>query len=174
MNAEERRKEIIQALQQSENPLSAGALAAQFSVSRQIIVGDIALLRAGGSTIAATPRGYLLETKESTYGTEKAIVCMHDTMHMAEEIYTVVDMGGCMLDVTVEHTIYGEICAPLHIFSRYDADLFLSKVKESGARPLCDLTGGVHLHRLRYPEEAVFTRIEAALREKGILYREAK
>lgn len=56
MRAEERRQAIRELLQRAKQPVSATALAAQFSVSRQIIVGDIALLRAAGADISATPR----------------------------------------------------------------------------------------------------------------------
>ena len=48
MNAAERRIKITHLLAQSDGPVSATALAAQCGVSRQIIVGDVALLRAGG------------------------------------------------------------------------------------------------------------------------------
>ena len=48
MKAEERRRAIAKTLT-AEHPVSATALAGQFSVSRQIIVGDIALLRAKAS-----------------------------------------------------------------------------------------------------------------------------
>ena len=61
MNAAERRTKITHLLAQANGPLSATALAAQCGVSRQIIVGDVALLRAGGLAVLATPRGYILE-----------------------------------------------------------------------------------------------------------------
>ena len=59
-SAEARRRAVAQILEEAEGPVSAAALARRFSVSRQIIVGDVALLRAGGADILATPRGYLL------------------------------------------------------------------------------------------------------------------
>ena len=171
MNATERRVQIAAALAEAGAPLSASALAARFSVSRQIIVGDIALLRAGGLAVLATPRGYLMEAPPATPRTlTKSIVCAHGDERMGEEIYTVVDLGGALLDVTVEHSVYGELTAPLHIYSRYDADLFLQKIRDSRARPLCDLTGGVHLHRVRCADEDAFARIERALAEKGLLF----
>ena len=49
MHAQDRRQAILDTLRRSGGPVSASALAEQFSVSRQIIVGDIALLRAAGS-----------------------------------------------------------------------------------------------------------------------------
>lgn len=169
MNAATRREKIMQQLQQASKPLSATAIATQFSVSRQIIVGDIALLRAAGISITATPRGYVLERPSKQDYLETSIVCEHGDERLAEELYTVVDLGGALIDVTVEHSIYGQICAPLHIFSRFDADAFLHKLQTEQARPLCDLTGGIHLHRLRCPNEQVQARILTALQEKGLL-----
>ena len=61
MNAKERRQAILEQLKRAEKPVSATALARQYGVSRQIIVGDVALLRAGGEPISATPRGYVLD-----------------------------------------------------------------------------------------------------------------
>ncbi len=170
MNASIRREQIIELLTHTEKPMSASALASRFSVSRQVIVGDIALLRAAGSAIIATPRGYLLEPPEQQYGLEIEVACMHADDRLAEELYTVVDLGGAILDVTVEHSVYGQICAPLHICSRFDADAFLEKLHEASAQPLCTLTGGIHLHRLRCPNETVQLRVLNALREKGLLF----
>ena len=56
MRAEERRQAILEHLRQSSRPVSAGLLAERFSVSRQVVVGDVALLRASGADISATPR----------------------------------------------------------------------------------------------------------------------
>lgn len=172
MNAAERREQIAKLLEKADTALSASAIARRFDVSRQIVVGDIALLRAGGLEVLATPRGYVLEASSSEPQMfEGSIVCAHDgDRRMEEELYVVVDQGGAVLDVTVEHSVYGQICAQLRLFSRYDVDLFLHKLRESGARPLCDLTGGVHLHRIRCADEAAFNRIVHILQEKGILF----
>lgn len=169
MNAATRREQIMQQLGQADGPLSATVLASQFSVSRQIIVGDIALLRAAGAAITATPRGYVLERPSSKDYVETQVVCVHADDQLAEELYTVVDQGGALIDVTVEHSVYGQICAPLHIYSRFDADAFLHKLKSEHARPLCDLTGGIHLHLLRCPSQEVQARVLLALKEKGLL-----
>ena len=112
----------------------------------------LALLRAGGLAVLATPRGYVLENPASAPAqAECRVVCRHDDDRLKEELYTVVDLGGAVIDVTVEHSVYGQITAPLHIFSRYDTDAFCRKLAHSNARPLCDLTGGIHLHTLRAP-----------------------
>ena len=175
MRAEERRQAIREILHHSHQPVSATALAGRFSVSRQIIVGDVALLRAGGLAVLATPRGYVLENPASAPAqAECRVVCRHDDDRLKEELYTVVDLGGAVIDVTVEHSVYGQITAPLHIFSRYDTDAFCRKLAHSNARPLCDLTGGIHLHTLRAPNRETLERVLTGLREKGFLLDENK
>lgn len=175
MNAAERRTKITHLLAQAQGPLSATALAAQCGVSRQIIVGDVALLRAGGLSVLATPRGYVLENLAAAPAyAEKRVVSHHIDDLLRDELYTVVDLGGAVIDVTVEHPIYGQITAPLHIFSRYDADAFCKKIEQPGARPLCDLTGGIHLHTLRAADNATLDRVIQGLRDKGFLLSEDK
>ncbi|MDO5141636.1 MAG: 3H domain-containing protein [Eubacteriales bacterium] len=172
MNAKERRAAIAERLAQADRPLSAAALAAACGVSRQIIVGDVALLRAGGLSVLATPRGYVLEAPVVPTHCERRIACRHDDDRLRDELYSVVDLGGALLDVTVEHPIYGQICAPLHVFSRFDADAFCDKLSQPDARPLCELTGGIHLHTIRAADEAALDRIVRCLREKGLLLSE--
>ena len=120
MTAEERRGEILRALEQAETPVSASALAKQLHVSRQAIVGDVAMLRALNSPIAATPRGYVLKQEQNLQ--TRTIACRHDDEHLLQELYIAVDNGCAVLDVTVEHPIYGQISGQLQVFSRYDAD----------------------------------------------------
>ena len=86
---------------------------------------------------------------------------------MLEELYTVVDLGGAVIEVTVEHAVYGQICAPLHIFSRYDADAFNEKIQQSGSRPLSNLTGGIHLHTIRCPDGDTYQRVIKAVENQG-------
>ena len=174
MNAAERRTKITELLTQAEGPLSATALAAQCGVSRQIIVGDVALLRAGGLSVLATPRGYVLENTAAPAHAERRVVCRHGDDRLHEELYTVVDLGGALIDVTVEHAVYGQICAPLHIFSRYDADVFCEKVRHPDGRLLCGLTDGIHLHTLRAPDQATLDRVVQGLQDKGFLLTDEK
>lgn len=172
MNAAERRTKITHLLTCAAGPLSATVLAAQCGVSRQIIVGDIALLRAGGLAVLATPRGYILENAAAPSYAERSVVCHHQDDRLQEELYTIVDLGGAAIDVTVEHPIYGQICAPLHIYSRYDADAFCKKIQAPDARPLCNLTGGIHLHTLRASDESTLDRVVQGLKERGFLFSE--
>lgn len=170
MAALQRREKITQILQQATAPVSASALAARLGVSRQIVVGDVALLRAAGEPVLATPRGYVLKARAAGPG-EVVVACRHGMDGLLDELYTVVDCGCGVLDVTVEHPVYGELSGQLQIFSRYDADLFFAALRDNGAAPLCRLTGDVHLHTLSCPSPAHTERVLRALGEKGFLYK---
>ena len=170
MNAAQRRERILTRLNSAGAPLSASVLAAELGVSRQIVVGDVALLRAGGAQIDATPRGYQLHPAEKGYA--GILACVHRTQEeMRRELYTVVDQGGTVVDVAVENPLYGELRGNLNLASRYDVDLFIQQAADTPECLLSRMTGGVHLHTLRCPDEASFHRVEAALDAKGLLYR---
>ena len=139
----------------------------RFSVSRQIIVGDIALLRAGGAEISATPRGYVLP--RATDGITRTIACRHTLEQTGTELDILVDNGCTVLDVIVEHPVYGQLTGQLQISSRYDVEQFLARVQAHDAAPLSMLTGGIHLHTLRCPDEAACERACAALKAAGLL-----
>ena len=166
----DRKAAIIEAIRTSETPVSASALARKLHVSRQIIVGDIALIRASGTQIIATPRGYVWE--RSNAGSERKIAVLHAPQQMREELYTIVDQGADVVDVIVEHPTYGQLVGQLQLSSRYDVDQFIDRMQ--GNEPLSQLTHGVHLHTIRCRDAAVFERVENALRKKGLLYEEAK
>lgn len=166
----DRKAAIIEAIRTSETPVSASALARKLHVSRQIIVGDIALIRASGTQIIATPRGYVWERPNA--GSERKIAVLHAPQHMREELYTIVDQGAEVVDVIVEHPTYGQLVGQLQLSSRYDVDQFIDRMQ--GNEPLSQLTHGVHLHTIRCRDAAVFERVENALRKKGLLYEEPK
>ena len=167
MNTSERRERILEYLKAAEQPLSATALAQRLSVSRQIIVGDVALLRASGEGITATPRGYVLERPRT--GQVFTVACLHRGEDMERELTLMVDQGCTVENVIVEHPVYGQITGPLALSSRYDVGEFLRRVRECGAQPLSALTDGVHLHTLRCPDEGGFERARAALDQAGFL-----
>ena len=167
MDSEARRKALAARLREAEGPLSAAALARELSVSRQIIVGDVALLRAGGEEVTATPRGYVLDGPRP--GIVRTVACVHSGADMERELTLVVDQGCTVENVIVEHPVYGQITGPLALSSRYDVGEFLRRVRECGAQPLSALTDGVHLHTLRCPDEGGFERARAALDQAGFL-----
>lgn len=167
MRAEERRAAIGEILRRSAQPVSAAALAARFSVSRQIIVGDVALLRAAGEDISATPRGYVV--LQETGALVRQVACRHDGSEMEAELNAMVDQGCTVLDVIVEHPVYGQITGPLQLSNRYEVSQFLARCAQGNAQPLSYLTEGIHLHTLACPDEAAFDRVRADLERMGIL-----
>lgn len=170
MDGMQRRDEILKILKQSKNPVTAGVFAKKFKVSRQIIVGDIALLRAANAEISATPRGYILADNNGNNSMiKKTIACRHGRNNLEEELYAIVDNGCGIIDVIVEHAVYGQISGQLQIYSRFDADCFIKKLSKNNDLPLCNLTGGVHLHTISCQSEEAYKRVISALKEKGIL-----
>ena len=167
MNTSERRERILEYLRASEQPQSATVLARRLSVSRQIIVGDVALLRAAGERITATPRGYVLERPQA--GQDYTVACVHSSEDMERELALMVDQGCTVKNVIVEHPVYGQLTGPLDLASRYDVSEFIRKVEKNAARPLSLLTDGIHLHTLRCPDEGAFKRAAAALGQAGFL-----
>lgn len=169
MTSQERRDNIKKLLKETNEPISATSLAKTFSVSRQLIVGDVALMRAAGLKITATPRGYVLNSHEEADEQNYTIACKHNNEKMGDELYIIVDNGGEILDVTVEHPIYGQIVGELQIASRYDVELFLEKLEEHKAQPLNKLTDGIHLHRIKCKDEETYNRIINELKKENIL-----
>lgn len=164
-----RRDKILKIIQNSHKPISASSLASELGVSRQVIVGDVALIRASGTNIIATPRGYIVDHDDSH--DQYVIAVNHDASHVQDELYTIVDLGGSIIDVIIEHPVYGQLTGELHISSRYDVDQFLLRIHESQAYPLSQLTHGLHLHTIYCPDSNVYSRIIDALDQKGYLFK---
>ena len=166
MTASERRQQIARLLSASQAPISATTLSQELGVSRQIIVGDIALLRAAGQEITATARGYVIPVQN---GLLRRIACTHSAGETRDELDAMVDCGCTVVDVIVEHPVYGQLTGQLQISSRYDVEQFLARIRDSDAAPLSMLTGGLHLHTLCCPNEDAYTRACAALKAVGLL-----
>ena len=167
MTAAQRRSAIYDQLTAAQTPISATALARQFSVTRQVVVGDIALLRAEGHSITATPRGYMIPAET---GLRRTIACHHSGEDTQKELFAMVDCGCTVVDVIVEHPVYGQLTGPLQISNRYEVSQFIERCKK--AEPLSSLTDGIHLHTLSCPDEAAFERTKSALRALRVLLEE--
>ncbi len=166
MDGEQRRKKIIDLLYHADGPLSGSYLAKHLHVSRQIIVGDITLLRACGEEIISTHRGYILDRRREKVRKFKV---RHKDDEILDELYTIVDAGGRILDVVVSHGIYGEIKADLVLSSRKDVDEFNQQLKEGMISPLKHLTDDYHYHTVAGDTEDLLDFIEAELKKKGYL-----
>ncbi len=170
MEGETRRLNIIQLLTNSEKPMSGTELARVFGVSRQVIVQDIALLRAIDKNILSTNKGYVLyDPHAGLTKAKRSYAVYHTDDQIADELYTMVDYGGTVLDVVVEHEVYGQITADLLLKKRVDVDEFVRKLKINQAKPLKELTGGYHIHTVEADSEEILDDIETALKNKGYL-----
>lgn len=170
MTGEERRTQILQMLKDQTSPLSGTALADAFHVSRQVIVQDIALMRAENHPILSTNRGYLYHRTDSAGLLPKRVVSVrHTTEQVLEEFMTILELGGKILDVVVEHELYGQIRVDLMIESQQDAQEFYEKLMQSKDEPLKILTGDCHYHTIAAPSEKLLDLIEQALQKDGFL-----
>lgn len=170
MDADLRKEQILSIIKQQKAPSSASLLAKALNVSRQVIVGDVALLRARGHEIIATARGYIIPEPKGANQYIGKIACCHKPENTKSELYTMVDLGAEVINVIVEHEIYGEITGGLNLTDRKDVDVFLGKVDTSEVKLLSELTMGIHLHTVACHDKSHFTQICKALEAQGYLY----
>lgn len=163
-----RRRQMFKWMRAHREPVCGDELARLFGVSRQCVVQDVAILRAGGKEILGTPRGYRLP--ESAARSHQAVLaCRHAPERTEEELQILVDNGVKVLDVIVEHPLYGELRGSLMIESRADVQDFLRQVRRSRASLLSSLTDGVHLHTVEASRKEMISRATALLRARGFL-----
>ena len=165
-NGSQRRKYIIELLKQSEVPISGTRLGKETEVSRQVIVQDITLLRAEGYDITATPRGYVLNISQNTL---RVVKTLHTLQQTEEELASIVDLGGIIVDTIVNHKAYGKISVPLNVRNRRDIQIFIAQITSGKSRLISDVTSGYHFHTIMAESEEILDEIEEVLREKGIL-----
>lgn len=164
----ERRKNLLSLLYQSSDPISGSALGKKTGVSRQVVVQDIALLRTEGYPILSTTKGYCLERMDRGQCARTYKVC-HTDDQVEDELESVVDLGGTVLDVTVNHRVYGKMTAPLNIRSRRDVRTFVDNIHSGKSVPLLNVTSGYHFHTVAADSETILDEIEDMLRRKGYL-----
>jgi transcriptional regulator of NAD metabolism len=168
LGAPERRARIAELLADG-SCIAGDTLAHDLGVSRQVIVQDIAVLRAGGLDIVATVRGYLLATGSEVASVRRVVGVRHGPDEAVAELTALVDTGARVVDVIVAHPVYGELRAELDLRSRRDVQLWDERRRETGARLLCELTRGEHVHTLEADHEAILDAAEDAVRRLGFL-----
>lgn len=169
LDGEERRKEILKEIQGSEVPVSGSYLSKKFQVSRQVIVQDVALLRAKGYDILATARGYILN-EEINKMVQRVIAVKHSSDETENELNIIIDNGGRVRNVIIIHPVYGEIVANLMLKTRREIKQFVDKIKETNANTLLSLTNGEHMHTIEAATEEELDIIESELSNSGYLY----
>lgn len=166
MSGSDRREDIIAKMQKSAVPLSGSKLASFYKVSRQVIVQDIALIRAAGYDIISTNRGYLLSTVSSV---SRVFKVQHTDEQLEEELCAIVDLGGMVKNVMINHRVYGHIEAELNISSRRKVAEFMEDIQSGKSSPLKNITSGYHYHKVIADKEETLDMIEDMLRKKGYL-----
>jgi len=170
MTGEVRRSRMLEMLRDRAEPISGTALAKTFHVSRQVIVQDIALMRAENHRILSTNKGYLCRTagQEETMPM-RVFYLRHTDSQVLEEFMAVIELGGRILDVAVEHELYGQIRLDLLIETAQDARAFAEKIISCRDNPLKVLTDDCHYHTVAAPSERLLDLIEEELKLKGFL-----
>lgn len=170
MSGSERRKQIVQFLTQRTEPVSGTALAKEFGVSRQVIVQDIALLRSSEITILSTNRGYMVQ-KFTEHRAERIFKCCHTDDETEQELNAIVDQGGIVEDVFVNHKVYGKIRGAMHIRSRRDVKDFMDGIHSGKSTLLKNITSDYHYHTVTADSEDILNAIESELDAMGYLIR---
>lgn len=166
MTGQERRDAMIEMIRNSEKPVSGTALAKEFAVSRQVIVQDIALIRAAGYEVLSTHRGYLLGHKGAV---TRIFKVSHTDEEIADELNLIVDLGGKVQDVQVNHKVYGRMKADLGIHSRKQVQDFVEEIHSGKSSPLKNITSNYHYHTVEADSEEVLDLIGEELNERGYL-----
>lgn len=162
----ERRKMILRILREADRPLSGQNLGKAAQVSRQVVVHDIALLRTEGYPILSTNRGYVLSLPHRRM---RVLKCHHTVEQTEDELVTIVDLGGEVVDVVVNHRVYGKMSAMLNIASRRDVKRYIEDIRSGKSSPLMMVTSGYHFHHIAADSEDALDEIEHALQAKGYL-----
>ncbi len=166
MKGEERRKNILQMLQEGKQPISGIALAKKFDVSRQVVVQDIALIRANGVDIMSTNRGYLLQEGNAL---SRVFKVLHTDEEAEEELNLIVDLGGKVEDVFVYHKIYDVVRAEMNIKSRMDVKKYMEGITSGKSSLLKNVTSGYHYHTVTAESAEILDLIQEQLQERGFL-----
>lgn len=164
MKKQERLKKILNILSTSKNSIPGQQLAERFGVTRQVIVKDIAILKAQGYDIQSSPKGYSMNKNNRLI---KLIAVKHTPEQIEDELKTIVNCGGRVIDVTVEHPVYGELSGKIDVDTIEEVEYFIAKLKTS--KPLSIINNGVHLHRIEVESEDQFNCIKRELKRRKIL-----
>lgn len=167
---DERRNFLLQILKESKEPITGSYLAAKANVSRQVVVGDITLLKAKNEPIIATSQGYIYMHQSPLQPSfEKTIACRHSPEETEEELNLLVDHGVLVKDVRIEHPVYGDLIASIMVSNRQEVKQFMKKVINTKASFLSELTGGIHLHTISSTTEGALDKAAEAMEQAGFL-----
>lgn len=166
ISGQERREQILKILKNSNIPVAGTELAKQLNVSRQVIVQDMALIRANGFNIVSTNRGYYVQGEKSA---SRVFKVFHTDEQVEEELNLFVDHGGKVEDVFVFHKVYGVIKAGMNIKSRRDVKTYMEGISSGKSTNLKNLTSNYHYHTITAEDEQTLDLIQKELNDRGFL-----
>ena len=166
MNTGERRGEILKILKQAEVPIAARELAGRFGVSRQVIVQDLAVIRASTPGILSTTKGYVMEQDSSC---TREFKVRHSQDKAVQELNLIVDCGGHVKNISISHRVYGRVSAEMDIRSRQDVSEFIQALQNSRSTVLSSATSGYHYHTVHADSEEILDEIQEELQKAGFL-----
>lgn len=166
MTGADRRKQILSLMRNACQPLPGVALGKETGVSRQVVVQDIALLRTQGHPIVSTSRGYYLDEPKQAV---RLIKVYHTNEQVEDELSAIVNLGGTVLDVMINHRTYGKLTAPMHIKCQNDIRRFVEELQSGKSSPLMNVTSGYHFHHIAAEKEEILDEIEEELDRKGYM-----
>lgn len=164
MDGQARRKRLIEIIRKSDKPVSGTALANELEVSRQVVVTDIALIRANGIEITSTNRGYVLASENKC---KRIIKSHHNDDQILDELFAIVDNGGCAENIIINHRFYNRLEAPLNVSSRRQAKEFMEAIASGKSKSLSSATSGYHYHIISADNEETLDIIEQELKDLG-------
>ena len=169
MSSNERREKLLQILKKSDKPVKGSEVSAELQVSRQVVVKDIALLRASGLEIIATSNGYIVLDSVKN---EFKIKCKNHNSddELYDELQTIIDLGGKVKDVIVEHPTYGVLKADLNVATNRDLRNFMQKAATNEFKQLSVLSPDYHIHTIEVDNDEIFEEIQKELKLKNILF----
>ena len=166
LSGQERREQILKILKNSGQPVAGTDLARKLEVSRQIIVQDMALIRANGVDVMSTHRGYVIQESNQVSRVFKVI---HTDEQVEEELNLFVDLGAKVENVFVYHKVYGVIKADMNIKSRRDVRKYMEGITSGKSTNLMNLTSNYHYHTIVAEDEQSLDMIQEELQQKGFL-----
>lgn len=111
-------------------------------------MGDIALLRSGGADILLPPG--LLAFRAAAPGLVRRVAVRHTPHRMETELNIMVDNGCTVVDVIVEHPLYGQLTGSLQLSTRAEVEQFMG--------PRLTNTAPLRPHRRHPPPYAALPR----------------
>ncbi len=166
---EERRNVLLDTIRQAGRPMTGSELAKLAKVSRQVVVGDMTLLKAKGEPILATSQGYLYLDPSGPKQVSRRIACRHQPEETEAELRLLVECGVTVKDVAIEHPVYGELTAGVHVSTTSDVDSFMQRIRDTGASYLLELTDGTHIHTITADRAETLEKAAAAMKQHGYL-----